>query len=101
MERPSRVLFFPRTQVPNTSVFCLPDFFLVCSNRDTCVFLRVVDTCTGCDPGNHQLDLTLRAFIMLFKDANKGEGDVVYRPYPEPSSDHWSGNYTISCLCLI
>lgn len=102
MEEPSLVLCFPRTQVSNTSVFRLPDFlFIVCSHPEICVILRVVDTCTGCVPEDHQFDLTRRAFVMLFNDADKGEGDVLYRQFPEPPSDNWFDNYTISCLCLM
>ncbi|KAF8719140.1 hypothetical protein AX14_011401 [Amanita brunnescens Koide BX004] len=64
-------------------------FLELCSHPEICVILRVVDTCTGCVPEDHQFDLTRRAFVMLFNDADKGEGDVLYRQFPEPPSDNW------------
>ena len=37
----------------------------VCNGPETCVFVRVVDSCQGCDPGSRHVDLTKAAFQVL------------------------------------
>lgn len=37
----------------------------VCKDPKTCVFVRVVDSCQGCQPGSRHVDLTKAAFREL------------------------------------
>ena len=60
--------------------------FLVCNGPSKCVFVRKVDTCAGCAPGSHHVDLTKAAFSEL-ASLDKGTLNVQMRQATEP--DQW------------
>ncbi|KAF9263505.1 hypothetical protein L218DRAFT_835465, partial [Marasmius fiardii PR-910] len=55
-------------------------FLELCNGPDKCVFVRVVDTCAGCEKGSRHVDLTKAAFAAL-ADLDTGRlEDVQMRP---------------------
>lgn len=57
---------------------------LVCNNVRKCVYVRVVDTCAGCKPGSHHVDLTEGPFEELATDLDVGVLTVNLREATEP-----------------
>jgi len=57
----------------------------VCNGK-ICIFIRVVDTCAGCEKGSHHVDLTKAAFSTL-ADLDEGVLTVQMRAATEP--DDW------------
>ncbi|KAF9653460.1 hypothetical protein BDM02DRAFT_3153258 [Thelephora ganbajun] len=41
------------------------EFLELCNGPERCIFVRVVDSCQGCDPGSRHVDLTMAAFQAL------------------------------------
>ena len=58
----------------------------VCNGPTKCVFVRKVDTCAGCAPGSHHVDLTKAAFTQL-ADLSEGVLNVQMREASDP--DEW------------
>ncbi|KAL0582041.1 hypothetical protein V5O48_000099 [Marasmius crinis-equi] len=55
-------------------------FLELCNGPEKCVFVRVVDTCAGCDKGSKHVDLTKSAFTAL-ADLDQGRlNDIQMRP---------------------
>ena len=81
------------------SVVRSPDFLFlaVCNMAKKCIFVRVVDTCAGCKPGSHHIDLPEVPFREL-ANPNDGVRDAYFREAEDPSI--WSANYLILLLCL-
>jgi len=66
--------------VSNREVFlCLT----VCSNKNKCIFVRVIDTCAGCAQGSRHVDLTKAAFKAL-ADLSVGVTTVKMRRATHP-----------------
>ena len=61
---------------------------LVCNGPKKCVFVRVVDSCAGCDAGSKHVDLTKAAFAQL-ADLNDGILNVQMRLSTDPSPADW------------
>ncbi|KAF8211215.1 hypothetical protein K438DRAFT_1806898 [Mycena galopus ATCC 62051] len=62
-------------------------FLEVCHSPLSCIFVRVADTCLGCAPQSHHIDLTKGAFTAL---ANPSEGllQMNFRTATDPI-DEW------------
>ncbi|KAG6855099.1 hypothetical protein C0991_006028 [Blastosporella zonata] len=64
------------------------DFLQLCNGPYKCVFVRVVDSCAGCKPGSHHIDLTRAAFRKLASE-DKGKMTVQLRKATPPDHDEW------------
>ncbi|KIY73654.1 hypothetical protein CYLTODRAFT_365132 [Cylindrobasidium torrendii FP15055 ss-10] len=61
-------------------------FLELCYSSEKCVFVRVVDSCAGCDPGSKHVDLTKAAFSKLVS-IDDGVAQVKMRGATHP--DEW------------
>ncbi|KAJ7228763.1 hypothetical protein GGX14DRAFT_414881 [Mycena pura] len=71
------------------------DFLELCTHPSKCIFVRVVDTCAGCQRGSHHVDLTRAAFGQL-APFDEGVLNVHMRPATQPTSwyeDLWGPKY--------
>ncbi|KAF9055204.1 hypothetical protein BDZ89DRAFT_1003944 [Hymenopellis radicata] len=64
-------------------------FLELCNGSRKCVFVRVVDSCAGCNPGSKHVDLTKAAFSQL-ADLDDGVLNVKMRLATEP--EVWLGD---------
>jgi len=62
----------------------------VCNGPEKCVFVRVVDSCQGCEPGSRHVDLTVAAFEAL-GDLDTGVMQVNMRLASHPTQWYVSG----------
>ena len=67
----------------NERDICADSAISVCSTKNKCVFVRVVDTCAGCAKGSKHVDLTKNAFKQL-ADLDVGALTVQMRVATEP-----------------
>ncbi|KAJ7276305.1 hypothetical protein B0H12DRAFT_1041198 [Mycena haematopus] len=63
------------------------DFLELCNSPQTCIFVRVVDTCAGCADASHHVDLTKGSFRQL-ANPNEGLVSMNVRQASRPQ-DHW------------